>query len=103
MNYLLGKTGILANFVMTIGLGFVLGLLAAGQTFYTFVLDTLRHTGALRAMRASHRTVLRMLCVQVAAAGRLGYGLGRGSGSITGACCGRVGLACQMPWSVRLF
>ncbi len=97
---ILDKTGILINFGITIALGFVIGLLVAGQTFYTFILDNLKHFGALKAMGASNWTVLRMLCVQVVVVGSIGYGLGLGGASLTGILFARGGLAFQMPWTI---
>lgn len=103
MNDLLDKTGILVNFGITIGLGFIIGLLVAGQTFYTFVLDNLRHFGALKAMGAGNGTILRMLCVQVLLVGSIGYGLGLGGASATGLLFAKIGLLFQMPWQIPAF
>ena len=102
-DYILKKTGILVNFGMTIGLGFVIGLLVAGQTFYTFVLDNLRHFAALKAMGTANGTVLRMLCLQVVTVGGIGYGIGLGSASLTGMAFDSVGLAFQMHWAIPVF
>ena len=99
-DYILKKTGILVNFGMTIGLGFLIGLLVAGQTFYTFVLDNLRHFAALKAMGTANTTVLRMLTLQVVTVGAIGYGIGLGGASLTGVMFDKVGLAFQMPWPV---
>src|SRR6185295_9311434 len=65
--FMLRTTGILVNFGMAIGLGFVIGVLIAGQTLYSFTLDNLRHFGALKAMGATNLTLVRMVCVQVLA------------------------------------
>jgi putative ABC transport system permease protein len=99
-DYILKKTGILVNFGMTIGLGFLIGLLVAGQTFYTFVLDNLRHFAALKAMGTANATVLRMLCLQVLTVGLIGYGIGLGGASLTGIAFQRGGLAFQMHWII---
>ena len=98
--YIVNKTGILVNFGMTIGLGFVIGLLVAGQTFYTFVLDNLRHFGALKAMGAGNGTILRMLVLQVCVVGLVGYGIGLGVASATGVMFDAVGLAFRMTWHI---
>jgi putative ABC transport system permease protein len=98
---MLTRTGILINFGITIALGFVIGLLVAGQTFYTFVLDNLRHFAALMAMGAGRGTVLRMLTLQVVVVGLIGYGLGLGAASLSGALLGGSGgLAFQMSWHI---
>jgi putative ABC transport system permease protein len=101
MDSLLEKTGILINFGITIVLGFVIGLLVAGQTFYTFVLDNLRPFAALKAMGATDATVLRMLCLQVVTVGLVGYGVGLGTACLTGTLLSRGGgLAFQMHWTI---
>lgn len=98
--YIIDKTGILVNFGMTIGLGFVIGLLVAGQTFYTFVLDNLRHFGALKAMGAGNAAVLRMLVIQVCVVGLVGYGIGLGFASLSGIAFSAGGLAFNMTWHI---
>jgi putative ABC transport system permease protein len=99
-DYILKKTGLLVNFGMTIGLGFLIGLLVAGQTFYTFVLDNLRHFAALKAMGARNSTILRMMCIQVVTVGTIGYGIGVGAASFTGIFFTRGGLAFEMHWLI---
>jgi putative ABC transport system permease protein len=101
-DYILKKTGILVNFGMTIGLGFLIGLLVAGQTFYTFVLDNLRHFAALKAMGAANATVLRMMCLQVVTVGGIGYGIGLGGASLSGIAFQAGGLAFEMHWLIPL-
>jgi putative ABC transport system permease protein len=97
---LLGRTGILINFGITIGLGFVIGVLISGQTFYMFVLDNLKHFAALKAMGARNGTIVRMVFLQTAVAGLVGYGIGLGGACVTGLVFSRIGLAFQMPWIV---
>lgn len=102
-DYVIRKTGILINFGITIGLGFVIGVLVAGQTFYTFVLDNLKHFGALKAMGTSAWTILRMLTLQVLTVGGIGYGVGVGLAGLTGLALGNVGLAFNMVWPIPVF
>jgi len=97
---LLQKTGILINFGITIALGFVIGLLVAGQTFYTFVLDNLRHFATLKAMGTPNPTILRMLTLQVLVVALIGYGLGLGAASVFGARAAGGRLAFQMSWHI---
>jgi putative ABC transport system permease protein len=47
IGYYLRSTGIPVNFGITVSLGFIVGAVVAGQTFYLFVLENLRHFGAL--------------------------------------------------------
>jgi putative ABC transport system permease protein len=72
------NTGIPASFGTTILLGFIVGIAVSGQTFYSFVLENLRHLGALKAMGASNGLLARMLMLQALTVGLIGYGLGVG-------------------------
>lgn len=72
------NTGIPASFMTTIILGFVVGVAVAGQTFYSFVLENLKHLGALKAMGASNWLLARMLFLQAFTVGLVGYGIGIG-------------------------
>ena len=62
-----------------LALGFIVGTAIAGQTFYNFTLDNLRHFGALKAMGASDGMLLKMILLQAAMVGMIGYGLGVGA------------------------
>ena len=101
--YIMDRTGILVNFGITIALGFVIGLLVAGQTFYTFVLENLRYFGAIKAMGGSNRTILKMLVAQVLVVGILGYGIGLGAAVVSGAALSKAGLAFYMSWQIPVF
>jgi putative ABC transport system permease protein len=103
MDYVLKKTGILVNFGITIALGFIIGVLAAGQTLYTFVLENLKHFAAIKAMGATNLALIRMVILQVLAAGVVGYGIGLGGAVLTGMLFSRGGLAFQMPWQIPVF
>jgi len=103
VDYIVAKTGILVNFGITIMLGFVIGVLVAGQTFYSFVLDNIRHFGALKAMGTSNWTVMRMLVLQVLVVGLLGFGIGAGAAALTGLAFSSVGLAFYMRWEIPVF
>jgi putative ABC transport system permease protein len=100
MWWILNATGILVNFGITIGLGFVIGLLVAGQTLYTFILDNMRNFGALKAMGVGNGRLMMMMSVQVLLATCLGFGLGVGGASITGAAFAGGSLAFAMPWQI---
>lgn len=101
--YILEKTGILVNFGLAVGLGFLIGTLIAGQLLYNFTLDNLRHFAALKAMGAGNRTLARMMFVQVGAVGVLGYGLGLGAATLLGWAIVGTGLAFRMTWHIPVF
>ena len=61
INYMLGSTGIPVNFGITIALGFIVGVAVAGQTFYLFTLENLKHFGSLKAMGVNNRRLIGMI------------------------------------------
>ncbi|HTR57590.1 MAG TPA: ABC transporter permease [Casimicrobiaceae bacterium] len=102
VNYFLKYTGIPINFGIAVVLGFIVGTAVAGQTFYNFTLDSIRQFGALKAMGAGNGTLLRMILLQAAAVGLIGYGLGVGAASAMGAATRNTELAFRMPWQLLL-
>lgn len=72
------NTGIPMSFGTTILLGVIVGIAVSGQTFYSFVLENLKHFGALKAMGASNGLIARMLFLQAWTVGLIGYGMGVG-------------------------
>jgi len=101
--WMINNTGILPNFGITIALGFVIGALVAGQTFYSFVLDNLRSFAVLKAMGLSNKRVLMMLVLQVVIVGSVGYGLGLGLASVVGYTMRDTEIAFFMPWVIPVF
>ena len=78
------NTGIPASFGTTIILGFVVGVAVCGQTFYSFVLENMRHLAALKAMGTSNWMLAKMLLLQALTVGLIGYGIGVGLASLFG-------------------
>jgi putative ABC transport system permease protein len=76
--YYVKNTGIPINFGTTVLLGFVVGVAIAGQLFYQFTVDNLRHFGTLKAMGATNGRIIRMILLQTSLAGFVGLGLGLG-------------------------
>lgn len=99
-DYILNETGILVNFGLAVALGFIVGVLIAGQTLYNFTIDNLRYYGTLKAMGATNLRLMGMVLVQVLAVAAIGYGLGVGAGSLLGKVVGDAGLAFRMPWQI---
>ncbi|MCY3023787.1 MAG: FtsX-like permease family protein [Planctomycetota bacterium] len=54
------------------------------QTFFAFVLENTRHFGALKAMGTSNPTLVKMVLMQAAVVGLLGWGLGVGAATMFG-------------------
>ena len=70
------NTGIPISFGTTVVIGFIVGVAIACQTFYAFVLDNLKHLGALKAMGMSNFRLSIMLVAQAMTVGLIGFGLG---------------------------
>jgi len=98
--YFMKYTGIPINFGISVTLGFIVGTAIAGQTFYNFTLDNLRHFGTLKAMGAGNLMLLRMILMQSLIVGIIGYGLGVGLASLFGLLAGNSELAFLLPWQL---
>ncbi|MBL9137392.1 MAG: ABC transporter permease [Verrucomicrobiales bacterium] len=95
------NTGIPTSFGMTIALGFIVGVAVAGQTFYAFILENLRHFGALKAMGASDGLLTRLVLLQAFAVGAIGYGIGLGVTVLIGSLFLRKGMPpFSLPWFI---
>ncbi len=102
-DFILDQTGILANFGITIALGFAIGVLVSGQLLYNFVLDNSRAFAAMKAMGATHGLLIRMVSVQVLFAAVVGFGLGVGGAALSGYALALSDLAFKMVWQVPVF
>jgi putative ABC transport system permease protein len=99
--YFFKYTGIPVNFGIAVALGFVVGLAIAGQTFYNFTLENLKHFAALKAMGTTNLTLLRMVVLQALFVGGIGYGLGTGAAAWFGSkASANTELAFRLPWQV---
>jgi len=99
-DYILKETGILVNFGLAVGLGFLIGVVLCGQMLYNFTIDSLRYYGSLKAMGATNLTRVRMVLVQVIIVGLLGYGIGVGMASVLGNIVADGGLAFKLVWQI---
>jgi putative ABC transport system permease protein len=70
------NTGIPISFGTTVIIGLLVGMAVSCQTFYSFVLENMRHLGALKAMGASTGMLCAMLITQAFTVGIVGYGIG---------------------------
>ena len=85
------NTGIPINVGTIVIIGFIIGAAISGQTFYSFVLENMRHFAALRAMGLSSGTLCGMLLVQAFIVGFIGYGVGLGLVTVLGTNLLRLG------------
>ncbi|MBM3864026.1 MAG: ABC transporter permease [Verrucomicrobia bacterium] len=95
------NTGIPVSFGTTVIIGLIVGIAISCQTFYAFVLDNIRHLGALKAMGMSNPRLSLILLIQSATVGMIGFGIG------LLVCSGFAYIAIQnqqppfmMPWQI---
>jgi len=100
LTYSTTETSIVMNFGLSVLIAFLIGTLIAGQTFYNFTMDNLRHFGALKAMGAGNRTLLSMILLQAALVGFLGYGIGTGLACLMGRAVQDTMISFTLPWQV---
>lgn len=92
-SYVMKETGIVTNFAIAVALGFVIGIIVTGQTFYNFTLDNLRYYGAMKAMGVDHGTLAVMVVIQAMTAALLGFSIGLGCAKACGYLILKMGLA----------
>lgn len=101
------NTGIPINVGTLVILGFIVGTVISGQTFYSFIHENTRNLGALKAMGAGTGRLCAMLVAQAFAVGFIGYGVGLGGVALLGHAALRLGkvpflLLWQIPAIVGL-
>jgi putative ABC transport system permease protein len=99
--YYLVRTGVAINFGTTVMLGVFIGSAIAGQMFYTFTVENLRHFGTLKALGVNDRRLVGMVILQAFWVGAIGYGLGVGGAALFGQLTrNATKLAFFMHWQV---
>lgn len=76
VDFIIQNTGIPTNFGITVVLGFVVGVAIVGLTFSLFIRDNIKQFGALKAIGVTNSKIVRMVAVQAALVGLIGYALG---------------------------
>lgn len=76
IGYYIGNTGIPVNFGITVIVAIVVGTVVAGQTFYIFAIENLKHFGALKAIGVTDNRLTGMILLQASLVGFIGYALG---------------------------
>lgn len=101
--YWMINTGIPINFGISVLLGFIVGAAVAGQTFFSFVQENIKHFAALKAMGLRNTTLAKMVLIQAATVGVIGYGIGVGCAALFGLKFNDTVLAFLMPPILLLF
>lgn len=100
VDYFLNNTGIPLNFGVAVFLGFIIGTVISGQTFYNFILDNVRYLAVFKAMGADNRLLVKMTLLQIAWVGFLGWGIGIGGASLFGFLFRNSDLSFVLPWQL---
>jgi len=100
IDYYMKKTGIPLNFGVAVLLGFIIGTVIAGQTFYNFTLDNLRYLGTFKAMGVTNTLLTKMTLLQAAIVGGIGWGIGIGAASLFGFYSLNTELSFLLPWQL---
>ena len=104
MGWYIKYTGIPISFGTVVLLGIIVGIAIAGQTFYLFVHENVRHLAALKAMGASNALLAEMVFLQAFAVGITGFGLGTGLTALLGKKFMTIGEPpFFLPWQVLAF
>lgn len=90
---------------LIVGIGFLVGVVVAGQTFYAFILENTRHLGTLKAMGVENGRLAAMTFLQALVVGMTGYGIGMGLLTLffRGLPEGRAPLLLQWPVAAIVF
>lgn len=103
LNYWMTETGIPINFGISVALGFFVGAAIAGQAFFGFVRENFKQYATLKAMGLRNGALVRMVMLQAAVVGGIGYGLGVGATTLFGVKMRDSVLAFRMPPELLLF
>lgn len=97
------ETGILINFGLSVGLGFIVGFSIAGQIFYIMTLENLMYYALIKAVGGTPKMILQMILFQALVVGLIGFFLGIGATILWGAAIENTTLAFLFPWQLLVF
>lgn len=76
IGWYLKNTGIPINFGIAVALGVIVGVSITSQTFYAFVTENTRYLATLRAIGTPVKTLIKMVLIQSALVGYIGFSIG---------------------------
>jgi putative ABC transport system permease protein len=100
--FMLQETAIPMLFGVSVAFGFLIGTAIAGQMFYNFTIENLRHFGTLKALGLSNAALARMVLLQALTVGLIGWALGLGAASALGWYMRGTDLGFLLPWQLFL-
>ena len=103
LQYMIDNTNIISNFGFVVIIGFLVGAAVTGQVFYNFTLDNLRYFGVFKAMGATDRVLVLIICSQALLVGFTGFGIGAGiCAAFAAATSGSSDLSLVINWQLLL-
>lgn len=96
------ETGILINFGLSVGLGFIVGFSIAGQIFYIMTLENLMYYALIKTLGGTQKMILQMIVFQAIIVSIIGFVLGIGA-TILWAAIEDTTLAFLFPWQLLVF
>lgn len=103
LQYMIDNTNIISNFGFVVIVGFLVGAAVTGQVFYNFTLDNLRYFGVFKAMGASDRVLVLIICSQALLVGFTGFGIGAGiCAAFAAATRGSSDLSMVLNWQLLI-
>ncbi|MFI0434655.1 MAG: ABC transporter permease [Parachlamydiaceae bacterium] len=97
------ETGILINFGLSVGLGFIVGFSIAGQIFYIMTLENVMYYALIKAIGGTEKMILQMILFQALVVGLIGFILGIGATMLWGMAIQHTTLAFLFPWQLLVF
>ena len=97
------ETGILINFGLSVGLGFIVGFSIAGQIFYIMTIENLVYYALIKAIGGTEKMILQMILIQALVVGLVGFILGIGATILWGIAIQNTTLAFLFPWQLLVF
>lgn len=82
LNYYLTHTGIAINFGVTVALGFLVGSVISGQTFYIFISEKIKEFATLKAIGVNNGKIFNMVIIQALMICLIGFSIGIGLTSL---------------------
>ncbi len=105
VNYYLTNTGIPVNFGAVIILGVIVGIAVVGLTFNVFVSENIKQYAALKAIGVRNSRLIRMVLMQAAVVGAIGYSLGLLLAVLFFSVTGEQSIALRgffLPWQIAV-
>lgn len=105
IDYVIYHTPIPANFALTVSLGFLIGTVVVGLTFYIFILENLSQFALLKVLGVTNQQLLKMMMLQAGWIAFIGFSIGIGLCVLFSEITSRTILDLQgvyVPWQVIL-